>query len=181
MFDFHSTFLNSYLDVDEDIYMEQPPNHAAADPDHYVVKLYKSIYGLKQAGKKWYDSLSRSLADIGFQKSEADPAIFYAHVGDEVVILAIHVDDCTIMGSSETLQNDFKAHIRDKFKLNDLGPILWLLGFASLTIKLHALSPFCNVSILRQSSTDSTLRTANLSQCPWIQTHNCPRTRAQLW
>jgi hypothetical protein len=76
MFDFHSAFLNGELDVDEDIYMEQPPNHAAADPDRYVVKLHKSIYGLKQAGKKWYDSLSRSLADIGFQKSEADPAIY---------------------------------------------------------------------------------------------------------
>ena len=100
MFDFHSAFLNNQLDADEDIYMEQPPHHTAADPDRYIVKLHKSIYSLKQAGRRWYDSLSHSLADIGLQKSEADPAIFYVHIGSEVVILAIHVDDCTITGSS---------------------------------------------------------------------------------
>ena len=33
MFDFHSAFLNGKLDADKDIYMEQPPHHAAADPD----------------------------------------------------------------------------------------------------------------------------------------------------
>ena len=130
MFDFHSAFLNNQLDADEDIYMEQPPHHTAADPDRYIVKLHKSIYSLKQAGRRWYDSLSHSLADIGLQKSEADPAIFYVHIGSEVVILAIHVDDCTITGSSVTLQNNFKARIAARFKLTDLGPILWLLGFA---------------------------------------------------
>ena len=79
---------------------------------------------------KWCDSLSHSLADLGFQKLEADRVIFFAHVGDHIVVLAIHVDDCTITGSSVSLQNNFKARIAAKFKLTDLGPILWLLGFA---------------------------------------------------
>src|SRR6266436_1298297 len=130
MFDFHSAFLNGELDIDEDIYIEQPPHHAITDPDHYIVKLHKSIYGLKQAGRKWYNSLSCSLTDIGFQKSEVDPVIFYAHVGNNVIILAIHVDDYTITGSLEPLQKDFKARIGNKFKLADLGLILWLLSFA---------------------------------------------------
>ena len=101
MFDFHSAYLNGELD--EDIFMEQPPNYETADREHYVVKLRKTLYGLKQAGKKWYDSLCRSLADIGFKKSEADPAVFYVHVGNDVVVLAIHVDDSTMTGSSVTL------------------------------------------------------------------------------
>jgi hypothetical protein len=150
MFDFHSEFLNGELDADEDIYMEQPPHHAIANPTQYIVKLHKTIYSLKQARKKWYDLLSRSLADIGFRKSEADPAVFHAHVGNNIIILAIHVDDCTITSSSELLQNNFKARIGEKFKLTNLGPISWLLGFA----------------ITR----DHAARTITLSQCAYIET-----------
>jgi len=61
--------------------MQQPLNHPTDDHNHFIIKLHKSIYGLKQAGKKWYDSLSHLLADIGFQKLEVDPAIFYTCVG----------------------------------------------------------------------------------------------------
>src|ERR1700678_3130475 len=41
----------------------------------------------------WYDSLCRSLAEIGFARSTADPAVFYVQVGADVVVLAIHIDD----------------------------------------------------------------------------------------
>ena len=78
MFDFHSAFLNGILDDDEHIFMEQPPHHEVMDRSHYVVKLKKSLYGLKQAGRKWYDALCRSLAEIGFTRSMADPVVFYA-------------------------------------------------------------------------------------------------------
>jgi hypothetical protein len=110
--------------------MEQPPHYEMADRDHYVVKLHKTLYGLKQAGRKWYDSLCRSLADIGFNKTEADLAVFYVHAGNNIVILATHVDDSTMTSSSVTLQQEFKAHINAKFWLTDLGPISWLLGLA---------------------------------------------------
>jgi len=55
MLDFHGAYLNGQLN--EDIYMEQPPDYETADHEHYVVKLHKTLYGLKQAGKKWYDLL----------------------------------------------------------------------------------------------------------------------------
>lgn len=113
MFDFHSAYLNGILDDGETIYMEQPPHHEVADRARYVVKLQKSLYGLKQAGRKWYESLCKLLIDIGFQRSLADPAVFFAHIGGHIVILFIHVDDSTITGS-----------------LTRLGSISWLLGLA---------------------------------------------------
>lgn len=113
MFDFHSAYLNGILDDGEDIYMEQPPHRETVDRSRYVVKLRKALYGLKQAGRKWYDTLCNSLGELGFKKSMADPAVFYVHVGNEIVILFIHVDDSTITGSSI-----------------DLGSISWLLGLA---------------------------------------------------
>ena len=47
MFDFHSTFLNSQLDSDEEVYMELPQGYKESDPKQYVCKLFKSLYGLK--------------------------------------------------------------------------------------------------------------------------------------
>ena len=107
IFNFHSAYLNGELN--KDIFMEQPPDYEMADHERYVVKLHKTLYGLKQVGKKWYDSLCHLLADIGFKKSEADPAVFFAHVGNDIVVLAIHVDDSTMTGSSVNLQKEYKA------------------------------------------------------------------------
>jgi hypothetical protein len=130
MFDFHSAYLNGILDNGETIYMEQPPHHEVADRSRYVVKLRKSLYGLKQAGRKWYDTLCHSLADIGFQRSTVDPAVFFVPVGGDVVVLFIHVDDSTITGSSTTLIDVFKRRIAERFDITDLGPVSWLLGLA---------------------------------------------------
>ena len=54
MFDFHSLFLDGKLDGDEEIFMEQPTSYEESDLQKYCLKLYKSIYRLKQDGCKWY-------------------------------------------------------------------------------------------------------------------------------
>ena len=128
MFNFHSAYLNGVLDDGETIYMEQPPYHEVASRSCYVVKLRKSLYGLKQAGRKWYDTLCGSLTIIGFQKSMADPAVFFVHTGSDVVFLFIHVDDTTITGSSVNLIKKYEQKIREIFDITHLGPISWLLG-----------------------------------------------------
>ena len=43
MFDFHGAYLNRQLE--EDIYMEQPPDYETVDHKCYVVKLHKTLYG----------------------------------------------------------------------------------------------------------------------------------------
>jgi hypothetical protein len=158
MFNFHSAYLNGELD--EDIFMEQPPHYEMADQDCYVVKLHKTLYGLKQAGRKWYDSLFHSLADIGFNKTEADLAVFYVHAGNDVVILAIHVDDSTMTSSSVTLQQEFKACINTKFQLTDLGPISWLLG---LTITHNRATR--TLSLSQHAYINTLLHCFNLEDC----------------
>ena len=74
-----------------------------SDLQKYCIKLYKSFYGLKQAGRKWYEIVCCTLAELGFKKCEADQAVIYIHAGKDTLILAIHVDDCTMTGSSDDL------------------------------------------------------------------------------
>jgi hypothetical protein len=128
MFNFHSTFLNGILDSDEEVSMEQLPSYEESDPRKYCVRLYKSIYRLKQARHKWYEIVCHTLSDIGFRKSKANPAVFYIHSGTHIIILAIHVNNCTITGSSTTLLCDIKSKIKAKYEFTDLGAINWLLG-----------------------------------------------------
>ena len=83
MFDFHSAFLNGNLDEDEEVFMEQPPGYEKSDLQKYCVKLYKSLYGLKQAGRKLYEIMCHTLTKLGFKKCEADQAVFYIHTGKD--------------------------------------------------------------------------------------------------
>jgi len=80
MFDFHSALLNGKLNGDEEVFMEQPPGYEDSNRMKCCLKLYKSIYGLKQAGRKWYKIVCHTLADLGPKRSEADQAVFYVQV-----------------------------------------------------------------------------------------------------
>ena len=108
--------------------MEQPQGYEESDKNQYVCKLFKLLYGLKQAGRKWYDALCKALADIRFKQSEADPAVFYAHQGNNITILACHVDDCTIPGNSQSVLQTYKDKLKQRYSLTDLGVANWLLG-----------------------------------------------------
>lgn len=125
-FDFNSAYLNSNLE--EDVYMEQPPDFELADRKKYVLKLDKALYGLKQGGRKWYEALHAALVDIGFTCAEADHGVFYKHEDDKVILLAVHVDDCLITGNSKPFVAQNRDRIRAVYRLTDLGPVSWLLG-----------------------------------------------------
>jgi hypothetical protein len=172
MFDFHSAFLNGELDSDEEVFMEQPQGYAESDHKKYVCKLFKSLYGLKQAGRKWYDVLCRTLADLGFKRSEADPAVFYVHQDANIVALACHVDDCTITGSSNHLVQSYKNKIKEKYSLTDLGPAHWLLG-----IKVARDLEARTISLSQSSYIDSILTRFNFTDLKSFATPMDPSIR----
>ncbi|KAE8189875.1 hypothetical protein CF328_g6145 [Tilletia controversa] len=59
--------VTAYLqgDLDEEIYMRQPPGYEKSDR---VLKLLKPLYGLKQAGRAWNTKLHHSLASRGYSR-----------------------------------------------------------------------------------------------------------------
>lgn len=71
-FNFNSAYLNSVLDDDEVVYLEQLPRYATEDLKLYIWKLHKALYGLKQGGHKWYEYLCHALAALGFKWAEAN-------------------------------------------------------------------------------------------------------------
>jgi len=58
-----SDFLKGELD--EEIYMQQPPEYFKSGQEELVCKLRKSIYGLKQSPRCWNAKLSDHLKSLG--------------------------------------------------------------------------------------------------------------------
>jgi Reverse transcriptase (RNA-dependent DNA polymerase) len=127
VFDFNSAYLNGELNVDEEIYMQELLGYETATGDK-VKKLLKALYGLKQAGCKWYDVLYGVLTDLGFHVARVDPGVFIAQIGDSVLLLAVHVDDCMMTGSLVKLIAIYKVKLHKQYTLMDLGLVNWLLG-----------------------------------------------------
>ena len=150
-------YLNGTLNDDEEIYMQEPPGYETQG-EHSVKRLHKSLYGLKQAGRKWYEALSRALADLGFRASSADPGVFLAKVDKDILILAIHVDDCILTGTSPELIAEYKHKFNTCYTLTDLGPVHWFLG-----IKITRDRSARTISLSQTSYIDSILSRFSLS------------------
>jgi transposase InsO family protein len=160
MFDFNSAFLNGELDANEEIFMEQPPDYETAERRTHVCQLLKTIYGLKQAGRRWYETLCRGLEEIGFVRCQTDPAVFSLRSGTNLAVLAIHVDDSTFTATSRLFLDKTKSKIAKKFKITDLGPISWLLG---VSIRRNEIER--TISLSQTAYIDSILRRFNFTDC----------------
>ncbi|OJT08525.1 Retrovirus-related Pol polyprotein from transposon TNT 1-94 [Trametes pubescens] len=107
--------------------MRQPPGSAASGQEHLVCRLKKTLYGLKQAGRGWYKTLSEAMRAMHFTRCDADHAVWYKHDGASALIVASSVDDLTIAGTKD-LAFGFKADISARFEMSDLGAMRWILG-----------------------------------------------------
>ena len=64
--DVTSAFLNGELE--EEVYVEQPPGFEDSEFSNFVYFLFKALYGLKQAPRTWYDTLYEFLLENGFTR-----------------------------------------------------------------------------------------------------------------
>ena len=72
-----------YGDLQEEVYMEQPPGFVGQGESSLVCRLKKAIYGLKQSPRAWFDKLSGVLNSFGFNTCHSDHSMFvkYTNVG----------------------------------------------------------------------------------------------------
>jgi hypothetical protein len=108
--------------------MRQPKGLEAQGKEHMVCLLKRAIYGLKQAGREWYEHLCGIMFTIGFTRCRVEHAVFYKYTGKDALIVAVDVDDMTLAGNSKSVISIFKDQLRRELKIKDLGELKWLLG-----------------------------------------------------
>ena len=95
--------------------------------DTHVCRLRKALYGLKQAPRAWYSKIDTYLQDLGFEKSEADPNLYYLVDGEDPLILVLYVDDLFITGA-ERLIGRCKVDLATEFEMKDIDMMHYFLG-----------------------------------------------------
>ena len=118
-YDIESAYLNAPLD--DEIYIKPP--RMVTVPSGKVLRLRKSIYGLKQAARCWRDTLATVLRERGFLPSVADPALYINHKYSE--FLGVHVDDLLFVAKKD---NGFTSWLGSYFTLSNLGKPRHLLS-----------------------------------------------------
>ena len=124
--DVSTAFLNGELQ--EEIYMTQPQGYAKDGEEELVCKLNKSIYGLKQSSRCWNNTIDQFLKSSGYSQSNSDPCLYVKREGDDIMLIAVYVDDLIPASNNTQMLSREKAALKDRFKMKDLGVIRYCLG-----------------------------------------------------
>lgn len=95
--DVKSTFFNGELE--EEVYVRQPPVFVAAGHEEKVLRLRKALYGLCQEPRAWNTKLDKSLHELGFNKCVNEHGLYTRGVATSRVVVGINVDDLIITGA----------------------------------------------------------------------------------
>ena len=91
-----------YGELKEELYLEQPAGYVIEGEEHRVLRLKRSLYGLKQAARAWNDMAKQTLAKIGFYRGDSDPCLFTKDEEDGTTTYTLlYVDDLLVVGACE--------------------------------------------------------------------------------
>ncbi|KAH9799278.1 hypothetical protein KPL71_000300 [Citrus sinensis] len=125
--DVKSAFLHGELQ--EEVFIEQPPGYVKLGSEHKVYKLKKALCGLKQAPRAWYSHIDAYFLKEGFRKCPYEHTL-YIKIGDDgkMLMVCLYVDDLIYTGNDIVMFEKFKESIMLEFDMTDLGLLHYFLG-----------------------------------------------------
>jgi hypothetical protein len=124
--DVKSAFLNGNLQ--EEVYVKQPPGFVSSTFPNHVYKLQKALYGLKQAPRAWYDTLSSYLLSNDFTRGSIDKTLFFKRNKADVILVQIYVDDIIFGSTDEKLCKWFSNLMSKQYQMSMMGELTYFLG-----------------------------------------------------
>ncbi|KAL6315465.1 hypothetical protein AAG906_000757 [Vitis piasezkii] len=91
----------------------------------YSIKLQRSLYGLKQSGRMWYNRLSEYLLKEGYVNKPICSCIFIKKSETGFAIIVVYVDDLNLVGTPEELTRTTN-YLKKEFEMKDLGNFFFL-------------------------------------------------------
>ena len=154
--DINNAFLHG--DLHEKVYMDLPQGVTPPRPGQ-VCRLKKSLYGLRQASRQWYEKLSAVLVSSGYKQSQSDFSLFTKTKSDQsFTALLIYVDDMILTGNDAAEIALVKKTLDDLFKIKDLGSLKFFLG-------LEVARSAKGISLCQRKYTLELLQQAGLLAC----------------
>ncbi|GKC62873.1 putative ribonuclease H-like domain-containing protein [Tanacetum coccineum] len=124
--DVKSAFL--YGTIEEEVYVHQPPGFV--DPAHpnKVYKVIKALYGLHQAPRAWYETLSSFLMENGFRRGTIDKTLFIKKNKSDIMLVQVYVDDIIFGSTKKSMCTEFEDCMHKRFQMSSMGELTFFLG-----------------------------------------------------
>jgi hypothetical protein len=121
-----------YRSLYSDIYMKVPDGISIpstnANRNMYCVKLVKSLCGLKQSGRMWYNRLKAFLLNKGYSNNDNCPCVFIKKSSTGFCIISVYVGNLNIIGHAKDI-DEARNHLKKEFKMKDLGKTKFCLDY----------------------------------------------------
>jgi Reverse transcriptase (RNA-dependent DNA polymerase) len=125
--DVKGAFLNGRFDKGEELFLKVPQGFEQFYKEWQVLKLNRTIYGLKQAAQAFWTELLRALTAMGFERSDGDPCCYYKNVSGRKIVCLSWVDDCIFFGSIQDIIRE-KNRMMEYFECEDIGFVKEYVG-----------------------------------------------------
>ena len=128
--DVKGAYLNGILE--DKVYMRQLEGFIKTGKEDLVCKLKKGIYGLKQLGRVWHQTLKQEMYKIGFILGEVDSTIFLEFVNNgSIQLVGWYIEDRLLATNLSETMDSMVTAIKGSFEIQDLGEPVQLLGIAN--------------------------------------------------
>ncbi|KAI3819454.1 hypothetical protein L1987_13290 [Smallanthus sonchifolius] len=116
--DVKSAFL--YGKVHEEVYVTQPSSFEDPHNINKVYKLDKALYGLHQAPRAWYETLSKHLLSNGFDRGQIDSTLFIKKAGGDILLVQVYINGIIFGSTNEGMCKEFEQVMKSKFEMRHL-------------------------------------------------------------
>ncbi|CAI7853259.1 unnamed protein product [Closterium sp. NIES-54] len=125
--DFSTAFLQGSLH--EEILLRRPPGFTGSFPAGTQWSLRRPVYSLCQAPREWHDTLTTTLAALGFAPSTSDPSLCLRT--DTTLLpfyVLVYVDDLVFATADTEALAHMKSELQKRHTCIDLGELTSYLG-----------------------------------------------------
>ncbi|GJX47426.1 putative ribonuclease H-like domain-containing protein [Tanacetum coccineum] len=124
--DVKSAFL--YGTIEEEVYVSQPLGFMDPEFPNRVYKVEKTLYGLHQAPRVWYETLSTYLLENRFRRGTIDKTLFIKKIKNDILLVQVYVDDIIFGSTKESLSTEFEQLMHKRFQMSSMGELTFFLG-----------------------------------------------------
>ncbi|CAI7889949.1 unnamed protein product, partial [Closterium sp. NIES-54] len=125
--DFSTAFLQGSMH--KEIWLRRPPGFTGSFPVGTQWSLWRPIYGLRQAPRKWHNTLRSTLAALGFAPSTADPSLFLrTDTSLSPLYVLVYGDDLFFATADTEALALVKLELQKRHTCTDLGELRSYLG-----------------------------------------------------
>ncbi|GJW16469.1 putative ribonuclease H-like domain-containing protein, partial [Tanacetum coccineum] len=116
-----------YGTIEEEVYVCQPPGFEDPQFPDKVYKVEKALYGLHQAPRAWYETLSTCLLENGFRRGLIDNTFFIKKSKGDILLVQVYVYDIIFGSTKKSLCIEFEGLMHKKFQMSSKGELTFFL------------------------------------------------------